>query len=82
MCFGSTLLILPKPPQIITATKTIDLESHVPWIFHFSAYEEVEKFLKVLRVVWAYVLLVGSAGVPIACWQVVGVTGKAYFTIV
>lgn len=82
MSFGSALISILKPPQFITTTKTIDLESQVPWIFCFSAYEEVEKFLKVLRVIWAHVLLVGSAGVPTACWKVVGVTEKAYFTLV
>lgn len=76
MSFSSALV--PEAPQFVTATKTIDLENHVPWIFLFSAYEEVEKFLKILRVVWADILPASSAGVPAAFWQVVGVTAKAY----
>ena len=50
MSLSSGPPILPKPPQFITATKTLDLGSHILWIICFPAYEEMEKFLKILTV--------------------------------
>lgn len=66
MSLSSGLSILPKPPRFVTATKTIDLGSHIPWIICFSACEEMEKSYR-SEVCFELICCLVSAGMPMTC---------------